>query len=149
MHPFSILQVSDRASVFGRASTSAVQVLDTLSSSMSSLSPGGGGFVSGPAVKGNRVSILAFEVANTIVKGMSLMQSMSKENLKYLKETVLQSQAVQRLVSSDVDQLMRIAAADKRFAPDALMFIILCSLVHCSLVYVVTATSMFKNLSWF
>jgi len=82
-------KVSDRASVFGRASTSAVQVLDTLGSGMSSLSPGGGGFVSGPATKGNRVSILAFEVANTIVKGMSLMQSMSKENLKYLKETVL------------------------------------------------------------
>ncbi|KAM0920219.1 hypothetical protein ACQ4PT_007646 [Festuca glaucescens] len=106
--------VSDRASVFGRASTSAVQVLDTLSSGMSSLSTGGGGFVSGPATKGNRVSILAFEVANTIVKGMSLMQSMSKENLKYLKETVLRSQGVQRLVSSDVDELMRIAAADKR-----------------------------------
>ncbi|KAM0858178.1 hypothetical protein ACQ4PT_048010 [Festuca glaucescens] len=107
-------KVSDRASVFGRASTSAVQVLDTLSSGMSSLSTGGGGFVSGPATKGNRVSILAFEVANTIVKGMSLMQSMSKENLKYLKETVLRSQGVQRLVSSDVDELMRIAAADKR-----------------------------------
>lgn len=106
-------KVSDRASVFGRASTSAVQVLDTLSSGMSSLSPGGG-FVSGPATKGNRVSILAFEVANTIVKGMSLMQSMSKENLKYLKETVLRSQGVQRLVSSDMDELMRIAAADKR-----------------------------------
>lgn len=107
-------KVSDRASVFGRASTSAVQVLDTLSSGMSSLSTGGGGFASGPPTKGNRVSILAFEVANTIVKGMTLMQSMSKENLKYLKETVLRSQAVQRLVSSDVDELMRIAAADKR-----------------------------------
>ncbi|CAM0945690.1 unnamed protein product [Alopecurus aequalis] len=107
-------KISDRASVFGRASTSAVQVLDTLSSSMLVLSPGGGRFMSGPAAKGNRVSILAFEVANTIVKGMSLMQSMSKENLKFLKETVLRSQGVQRLVSSDVDELMRIAAADKR-----------------------------------
>ena len=116
--------------MFGRASTSAVQVLDTLSSSMSSLSPGGGGFVSGPAAKGNRVSILAFEVANTIVKGMSLMQSMSKENLKYLKETVLQSQGVQRLVSSDVDVLMRIAAADKKFAPIYIDF-------YCSLKRVV------------
>uniref|UniRef100_A0ACD5ZIE0 Uncharacterized protein n=1 Tax=Avena sativa TaxID=4498 RepID=A0ACD5ZIE0_AVESA len=107
-------KASDRASVFGRASTSAVQVLDTLSSGMSSLSPGGGGFASGPAAKGNRVSILAFEVANTIVKGMSLMQSMSKENLRYLKETVLRSQGVQHLVSSDMDELMTIAAADKR-----------------------------------
>jgi hypothetical protein len=99
---------------------------------MSSLSTGGGGFASGPPTKGNRVSILAFEVANTIVKGMTLMQSMSKENLKYLKETVLRSQAVQRLVSSDVDELMRIAAADKRFAANALMlaslFCVCCTL---------------------
>lgn len=108
-------KVSDRASVFGRASTSAVQVLDTLSSSMSSLSPGGGsGFATGAAVKGNRVSILAFEVANTVVKGMSLMQSLSTENLKHLKETVLRSEGVQRLVSADMGELTRIAAADKR-----------------------------------
>jgi hypothetical protein len=143
LHPVYFLQVSDRASVFGRASTSAVQVLHTLSSGMSSLSPGGG-FVSGPATKGNRVSILAFEVANTIVKGMSLMQSLSKENLKYLKETVLRSQGVQRLVSNDVDELMRIAAFDKRFATDALMLVSL-FFVFCSLAYALTATSMFQK----
>ncbi|KAL5207877.1 hypothetical protein ABZP36_032312 [Zizania latifolia] len=110
-------KVSDKGSVFGRASTSgigkAVEVLDTLSSSMTSLSPGGG-FVSGAKTKESRVSILAFEVANTIVKGMSLMQSLSKENLRYLKETVLRSEGVQRLVSSDMNELIRIAAADKR-----------------------------------
>ncbi|KAL5211657.1 hypothetical protein ABZP36_022504 [Zizania latifolia] len=110
-------KVSDKGSVFGRASTSgigkAVEVLDTLSSSMTSLSPGVG-FVSGAKTKGNRVSILAFEVANTIVKGMSLTQSLSKESLRYLKETVLRSEGVQRLVSSDMNELMRIAAADKR-----------------------------------
>ncbi|XP_062223112.1 protein PSK SIMULATOR 1-like [Phragmites australis] len=109
-------KVSDIGLSFGRKSTSglgkAVEVLDNLSSSMSSLSPGGG-FVSG-ATKGNKISILAFEVANTIVKGMSLMQSLSKESLKYLKDTVLRSEGVQRLVSSDMDDLMRIAAADKR-----------------------------------
>ncbi|KAG8070991.1 hypothetical protein GUJ93_ZPchr0006g42998 [Zizania palustris] len=114
-------KVSDKGSVFGRASTSgigkAVEVLDTLSSSMTSLSPGVG-FVSGAKTKGSKVSILAFEVANTIVKGMSLTQSLSKESLRYLKETVLRSEGVQRLVSSDMNELMRIAAADKRFATD-------------------------------
>lgn len=79
---------------------------------MSSLSPGG--FVSAPTTKGHKISILAFEVANTIVKGMSLMQSLSKESLKYLKDTILLSEGVQRLVSSNMDDLMRIAAADKR-----------------------------------
>ncbi|KAF8693396.1 hypothetical protein HU200_038789 [Digitaria exilis] len=110
-------KVSDIGLALGRKSTSglgkAVEVLDNLSSSMSSLSPGGA-FVSAPTTKGNKISILAFEVANTIVKGMSLMQSLSKESLKYLKDTVLMSEGVQRLVSSNMDDLMRIAAADKR-----------------------------------
>lgn len=110
-------KVSDKGFALGRRSTSglgkAVEVLDNLSSSMSSLSPGGG-FVSGPTTKGNKISILAFEVANTIVKGMSLMQSLSKESLEYLKDTILLSEGVQRLVSSNMDDLMRIAAADKR-----------------------------------
>ncbi|RLM78909.1 uncharacterized protein C2845_PM12G16290 [Panicum miliaceum] len=110
-------QASDIGLALGRKSTSglgkAVEVLDNLSSSMTSLSPGGG-FVSAPTTKGNKISILSFEVANTIVKGMSLMQSLSKESLKYLKDTVLLSEGVQRLVSSDMDDLMRIAAADKR-----------------------------------
>lgn len=110
-------KVSDIGTVLGRKSTSglgkAVEVLDNLSSSMSSLSPGGG-FVAGPTTKGNKISILAFEVANTIVKGMSLMQSLSKESLNYLQDMVLLSEGVQRLVSSDMDDLMRIAAADKR-----------------------------------
>uniref|UniRef100_A0A0A9DRQ5 DUF668 domain-containing protein n=1 Tax=Arundo donax TaxID=35708 RepID=A0A0A9DRQ5_ARUDO len=110
-------KVSDIGLALGRKSTSglgkAVEVLDNLSSSMSILSPGGG-FVSGATTKGNKISILAFEIANTIVKGMSLMQSLSKESLKYLKDTVLRSEGVQRLVSSDMDYLMRITAADKR-----------------------------------
>ncbi|CAO2046134.1 unnamed protein product [Urochloa humidicola] len=110
-------KVSDIGLALGRKSTSglgkAVEVIDNLSSGMSSLSPGGG-FVSAPTTKGNKISILAFEVANTIVKGMSLMQSLSKESLKYLKDSVLLSEGVQRLVSSDMDDLMRIAAADKR-----------------------------------
>jgi hypothetical protein len=105
-----------------------VEVLDNLGSSMSSLSPGGD-FISGATTKGNKILILAFEVANTIVKGMSLMQSLSKESLKYLKDTLLQSEGVQHLVSSNMDDLMRIAAADKRFAMHLLL--ILCSDLGC------------------
>lgn len=103
-------------SLLGRASTAglgkAVEVLDTLGSSMSSLNPSGG-FVS-PATKGNKILILAFEVANTIVKGANLMQSLSKESVSYLKEMVLPSERVQRLISDDISELLRIAAADKR-----------------------------------
>ncbi|KAK3039304.1 hypothetical protein RJ639_026688 [Escallonia herrerae] len=73
-----------------------------------------GGFVSGVSTKGNEISILSFEVANTIVKGANLMQSLSKESIRHLKETVLPSEGVQRLISKDMDELMRIAAADKR-----------------------------------
>ncbi|XP_073004337.1 protein PSK SIMULATOR 1-like isoform X1 [Typha latifolia] len=111
------IKVSEVSSLLGRASTAglgkAVEVLDTLGSSMTNLNPTGG-FVSGGTTKGNKVSILAFEVANTIVKGYNLMQSLSKENIKYLKEVVLPSEAVQRLVSKNMEELLRIAAADKR-----------------------------------
>ncbi|OAY70195.1 UDP-glucose 4-epimerase 5 [Ananas comosus] len=109
--------VSEVGSLLGRASTAglgkAVEVLDTLGSSMSSLNPSSG-FVSGVATKGNKILILAFEVANTIVKGANLMQSLSKESVSYLKEMVLPSEGVQRLISDDISELLRIAAADKR-----------------------------------
>lgn len=72
------------------------------------------GFVSGAAMKGNEIGILAFEVANTIVKGFSLMESLSTNNIKHLKEEVLKLEAVQDLVSKDMDELLRIVAADKR-----------------------------------
>ncbi|PKA57349.1 hypothetical protein AXF42_Ash013536 [Apostasia shenzhenica] len=91
----------------------AVDALDTLGSSMTSLSLNGG-FSSGVVTKGNKISILAFEVANTIVKGANLMHSLSEENIKNLKEVVLPSEAVQHLVSNDMDELLKIAAADKR-----------------------------------
>ena len=114
---FVLLQVSEVSSLLGRAGTAglgkAVEVLDTLGSSMTSLTPSGG-FVSGVTTKGNKISILAFEVANTIVKGANLMHSLSKENIKYLKEMVLPSEGVQHLVSKDMDELLRIAASDKR-----------------------------------
>ncbi|XP_061346852.1 protein PSK SIMULATOR 1-like isoform X2 [Gastrolobium bilobum] len=72
------------------------------------------GFVYGVATKGNEIGILAFEVANTIVKGFSLMESLSTKSIKHLKEEVLPLEAVQDLVSKDMDELLRIVAADKR-----------------------------------
>lgn len=72
------------------------------------------GFVSNSVLRGNKVNILAFEVANTIVKGSTLMQSLSDENIQILKKEILHSKGVQLLVSTDMKELLRIAAADKR-----------------------------------
>ncbi|CAK9148376.1 unnamed protein product, partial [Ilex paraguariensis] len=109
--------VSETSLRLGRASTlglgKAVDVLDSLGSSMTNLNPSSG-FVSGVTTKGNELSILAFEVANTIVKGYSLMQSLSKRSIRQLKEAVLPSKGVQHLVSKDMDDLLQIVANDKR-----------------------------------
>ncbi|KAG2602271.1 hypothetical protein PVAP13_5KG668400 [Panicum virgatum] len=109
-------KVSEVSSILGRASTvslgKAVDVLDTLGSSMTNLNISG--FGSGTTTKGNKISILAFEVANTIVKGCNLMRALSKDSIKHLKETVLHSEGVQNLISKDMDELLKIAAADKR-----------------------------------
>lgn len=91
----------------------AVGVLDTLGSSVTSLNSGNA-FVTGPTTKGNELSILSFEVANTIMKGSSLMNSLSNSSIRHLKEVFL-SEGVQNLVSKDLDELLRIVAADKRF----------------------------------
>lgn len=112
-----LFQVSEVSSRLGRAGTigfgKAVDVLDTLGSSMTNFNSGSG-FVSGAATKGNEITILSFEVANTIVKGFNLMESLSTESIKHLKEEVLPLEAVQDLVSKDMDELLRIVAADKR-----------------------------------
>ncbi|KAJ7521235.1 hypothetical protein O6H91_19G043500 [Diphasiastrum complanatum] len=108
-------KVSEVSSLLGRASHAgfgkAVEALDTFGSSITNL---GGGFGGGLAPKGNKIDILAFEVANTIVKGFNLKQSLSEENIRILKEDVLQSEGVQRLVSKDMAVLWAIAASDKR-----------------------------------
>lgn len=113
----AIAKVTEVSSLLGRAGTAglgkAVDVLDTLGSSMTNLNLSSG-FASGVTTKGIQVSILAFEVANTIVKGANLMSSLSDENIRYLKEVVLPSQGVQYLISRDMDELLRIAAYDKR-----------------------------------
>lgn len=70
--------------------------------------------MSGTTSRGNKISILAYEVANTITKGANLLQSLSKENVEYLKKEILPSKGVQQLVSTNMKELLTIAAADKR-----------------------------------
>uniref|UniRef100_A0ACD5UWT4 Uncharacterized protein n=1 Tax=Avena sativa TaxID=4498 RepID=A0ACD5UWT4_AVESA len=96
------------AAGYGRA----VEILDTLGCLMTTLSPDGG-FIS-RATKGTQISILAFEVANTILKGVSVMQSLSQDSVTYFKQVVLPSEGVQNLVSNDMGELMQIVANDKR-----------------------------------
>ncbi|KAI3724397.1 hypothetical protein L2E82_36171 [Cichorium intybus] len=97
----------------GKAGNVGLEVLDTLGSSMTNFNTHSG-FVSNSVLRGNKVSILAFEVANTIVKGSNLMQSLSEENIQILKKEILHSQGVQLLVSTDMKELLSIAASDKR-----------------------------------
>lgn len=110
------------SSRLGRAGTAglgmAVEVLDTLGSSMTNFNSGNG-FASTAPTKGNEVAILAFEIANTIKKGSNLSKSLSKRSIQQLKEEVLPSKSVQYLVSKDTDELLRIVGADKRWLPDS------------------------------
>ncbi|XP_011099662.1 uncharacterized protein LOC105178023 [Sesamum indicum] len=105
-------KVSEVGSLLSRAGSAglerAAEVLDTLGATVT------GGFISGATTKNSELSILAFEVANTIVKGSNLMQSLSKRSIRQLKEVVLPAEGVQQLISKDMDELLRIVAADKR-----------------------------------
>ncbi|KAF5462137.1 hypothetical protein F2P56_018167 [Juglans regia] len=62
---------------------------------------------------GKKISILAFEVANTIAKGANLLQSLSEENIQVLRKEILHS-GVQQLVSTDTKELLSFATADTR-----------------------------------
>ncbi|KAJ0237843.1 Protein PSK SIMULATOR 2 [Hirschfeldia incana] len=109
-----------RNSFLGRAGVmgleKAVGVIDTLGSSMSGLNPVNNGFHSGvlSSSRGRKVTILAFEVANTIAKGAALLQSLSEESLKLMKKDMLRSKGVKKLVSTDTVELQILAASDKR-----------------------------------
>nr|XP_027078177.1 uncharacterized protein LOC113701629 isoform X1 [Coffea arabica] len=96
-----------------RVSEKAAEVFDTLGSSMANLNPGSA-FLTGASAKNNELSILAFEVANTIVKGSNIMQGLSRRSIKLLKEVILPSEGVQNLVSANMDELLKIVATDKR-----------------------------------
>ncbi|XP_047327413.1 protein PSK SIMULATOR 2-like [Impatiens glandulifera] len=110
-------KVPQMGSFLGRARIAglerAVDVLDTLGSSVTNLNSNSG-FISGMGLKNNKICILAFEIANTIAKGANLMQSLSEENVQFLKKEILHSDGVQRLVSTDMKELLSIAATDKR-----------------------------------
>ncbi|KAK3007659.1 hypothetical protein RJ639_014301 [Escallonia herrerae] len=101
------------SSFLGKAGNVGLEVLDTLGSSMSNLNVNSG-FLSNMASRGNKISILSFEVANTIAKGANLLQTLSEENIQFLKKDILHSEGVQQLVSTDIKELLCIAAADKR-----------------------------------
>ncbi|KAE9600153.1 hypothetical protein Lal_00045647 [Lupinus albus] len=105
-------QVSQPSSLHGRAGEKSVEVLDTIGSSISKLNTTNG-FVSGMAPRRNKISILAFEVANTINKGAILFQSLSEENIKFLKWEILHSEGMQ-LVSTNTKELVSFIEADKR-----------------------------------
>lgn len=90
-----------------------VEALDIIGSSMTNLNLSSG-FVYGATSKGNELSILSFEVANTIVKGSTLMHSLSRRSIRQLNDVVLPSEGVQLLVSNDMDELLSIVADDKR-----------------------------------
>ncbi|KAK9732943.1 hypothetical protein RND81_04G033200 [Saponaria officinalis] len=113
----AVAKVSEVSIRLGRAGTmgfeKAVEVLDVLGSSVTELNSKSG-FASGVLSKGTKISILAFEVANTIMKGACLVHSLSESRIRHLKEVVLPSEAVQKLVTKDMDELIKIVACDKR-----------------------------------
>ena len=62
----------------------------------------------------SRIDIVAFEIANIIVRALNLKQSLLKDDIEELKKEVLNSEGVQKLVTEDSYELWCIAAEDKR-----------------------------------
>jgi len=89
------------------------KILDTIGSNIANLN-GGSGCASRAAIKGNGISILAFEVANTIVRGFNILESISARRIRTSKENVLLSEGVQNLISEYMNELLRIIVPDKR-----------------------------------
>ncbi|MED6184402.1 hypothetical protein PIB30_047149 [Stylosanthes scabra] len=113
-HASGAKQGSQRGSLLGRAGERAVEVLDTLGSSIPKLSTSDG-FISGIHLnRGHKICILAFEVANTINKGAILFQSLSEQNIQFLKKDIFQSEGVKQLVSTDTNELLTLVQTDKR-----------------------------------
>ncbi|GAU12269.1 hypothetical protein TSUD_02360 [Trifolium subterraneum] len=110
---YSNSKVSQRGSFLGRAGEKAVEVLDTLGSSIPKISTSDG-FITGMAPRRNKISMLAFEVANTITRGSILFHSLSEENIQLLKNEILQSEGLQKLVSTDTKELLSLIGDDKR-----------------------------------
>ncbi|KAL3640468.1 hypothetical protein CASFOL_015436 [Castilleja foliolosa] len=114
-----VTKVSEVSGLLRRAGSvgleRAVSVLDTLGSSVANLNVTDG-FVSGATSKNknNELSIVAFEVANTIVKGSNLMQSLTQRSVRRLKEDVFPAEGVRQLISEDENELLSIVANDKR-----------------------------------
>lgn len=79
------------------------------------------GVSTGMAPSGREISILAFEVANTISKVANLSKSLSEENIQLLKNELLQSEAIKQLISASLEELLSIAAADKRCCSHAML----------------------------
>lgn len=84
----------------------AADILDTF---------GSFAFMSRATNKTHGIGIFAFEVANAVVRGANLMESLSEKNIRHLKDVVLPSKGVQCLVSGDMDELLKVAALDKRW----------------------------------
>ncbi|XP_022144292.1 uncharacterized protein LOC111014009 isoform X2 [Momordica charantia] len=104
----------------GGARGRAVELFKTIGNSVSNLHTNTG-FFTGTASNGREISILAFEVANTISKLANLSQSLSEESIQFLKKELPQSEGIKQLVSTNMEELLSIAAADKRQEFDALL----------------------------
>lgn len=98
----------------------AVDLWKTIGISVSNLHINNG-FFTAMTPSGREISILAFEVANTISKVANLSKSLSEENMQLLKKELLQSEGIKQLISPSLEELLSIAAADKRCCSRAML----------------------------